>query len=196
MSLNFWSHRRAKVVAEARAHEQTELDKQTSRENEDREEASDEAVLTELNLQVPEDMRLGDDFSSFMQNAVPEHLRRRALRVLWRSNPVLANLDSLVDYGEDFTDCVTVHDNMQTAYQVGKGMLAQVVKMAEAREPETLADRQIEKGRSEGVPPVEERNLALTEGVDSPLPVEVMFEDEPLYAPLPKRRMRFEFLEC
>ena len=38
---------------------------------------------------------MGDDFSGFMARNVPDHLRRRALRKLWVSNPVLANLDGL-----------------------------------------------------------------------------------------------------
>ncbi len=82
---------------------------------------TDEEALAELDLPEPEAMTPDDDFSAFMQARVPERLRRRALRVLWRSNPVLANLDELVDYGEDFTDSATVIENMQTVYEVGKG---------------------------------------------------------------------------
>ena len=63
------------------------------------------------------------DFTPFMQSKVPEFLRRRALQVLWRSNPVLANVDGLVDYGEDFTDAARVIEGMQTAYRVGKGFM-------------------------------------------------------------------------
>ena len=43
-----------------------------------------------------------------------------ALRRLWKVNPVLANVDGLVEYGEDFTDSATVVENLQTTYQVGK----------------------------------------------------------------------------
>ena len=43
------------------------------------------------------------DYSVFMGEGVPEHLKRLALRKLWLSDPVLANVDGLVDYGEDFT---------------------------------------------------------------------------------------------
>jgi hypothetical protein len=63
------------------------------------------------------------DFSAFLREGVPEEIRRRALRVLWRSDPVLANLDGLNDYDEDFTIVHTVADAVRTAYRVGKGYL-------------------------------------------------------------------------
>jgi len=63
------------------------------------------------------------DFSAFLREGVPEEVRRRALRVLWRSDPVLANLDGLNDYDEDFTIVHTVADAVRTAYKVGKGYL-------------------------------------------------------------------------
>ena len=63
------------------------------------------------------------DFSAFLREGVPEELQRRALRKLWRTDPVLANLDGLVDYGEDFTDAALVVDNLKTAYKVGRGLV-------------------------------------------------------------------------
>jgi hypothetical protein len=71
-----------------------------------------------------------------MSKAVPDRLRRRALRRLWLANPALANLDGLLDYGEDFTDSATVIENMQTAYQVGKGMTEHVLEMVRQAEEE------------------------------------------------------------
>ena len=108
-------------------------------------ELTDEELLAELDLPDPDTMKAEDDFSAFMQTRVPERLRRRALRVLWRSNPVLANLDKLVDYGEDFTDSATVVENMQTVYEVGKGAAEKwkrhLAALAEAEKdaPETEA---------------------------------------------------------
>lgn len=54
----------------------------------------------------PADLELPDidsldgesDFSVFMRDGVPEDLRRLALRKLWASDPVYANLDGLNDY--------------------------------------------------------------------------------------------------
>ncbi|RLJ59919.1 uncharacterized protein DUF3306 [Litoreibacter meonggei] len=134
---SFWSKRRAGVAAEAEA-EQAAVDAQAlAAEHAALEEKTDAELLAELDLPDPDTLKMGDDFSAFMAKAVPDRIRRRALRTLWRSNPVLANVDMLVDYGEDFTDRATVVENMQTAYQVGKGMLKHVEEMArqtEARE--------------------------------------------------------------
>jgi hypothetical protein len=43
------------------------------------------------------------DFTPFMRAGVPPALRNQALRLLWRLDPALANLDGLNDYDEDFT---------------------------------------------------------------------------------------------
>ncbi len=57
-----------------------------------------------------------DDFSVFMNEKVPEFIRRKALSKLWSSNPVLANVDGLNDYDEDFTDAGSVVEAIQTAF--------------------------------------------------------------------------------
>lgn len=77
------------------------------------------------------------DFSVFMADGVPEEIRRLALRKLWRLDPVLANVDGLVDYGEDFTDSALVVEGMKTAYRIGKGLLTdEDEETAEAAEPD------------------------------------------------------------
>ncbi len=63
------------------------------------------------------------DYTVFMGEGVPETLKKLALRKLWRSDPVLANVDGLVDYGEDFTVSDRVGDAVKTIYRVGKGMI-------------------------------------------------------------------------
>ena len=65
------------------------------------------------------------DFAAFMAKGVPEILRRRALRKLWRLNPIFANLDGLNDYDEDFTDAANVLTEIKTIYKVGKGMVSE-----------------------------------------------------------------------
>ena len=103
-------------------------------------ERTDEEILAELGLPDPDDLTLGDDFTGFMSKAVPDRLRRRALRQLWRANPVLANLDGLVEYGEDYTDSAMVIENLQTLYQVGKGMFVEPEEPEEAEENDAVAD--------------------------------------------------------
>ncbi len=63
------------------------------------------------------------DFSVFMQAGVPAELKTKALRKLWRVKSELANLDGLIDYGEDLTGSFKVVDHLKTAYEVGRGFL-------------------------------------------------------------------------
>lgn len=95
------------------------------------EEKSDGELLEELGLPDPDTLSQGDDFTGFMKRAVPTRLRNRALRRLWRLDPVLANLDNLVDYGEDFTDAAYPGGKVQTAYQVGRGFLDKIAALEE-----------------------------------------------------------------
>lgn len=142
---DFWSRRRAAVAAEAEAEVQAVEAEAHAEEQAKLEELSDDELLEKLELPDPDTMKAGDDFAAFMKKAVPERLRRRALRRLWTSNPVLANVDMLVDYGEDFTDSALVVENLQTAYQVGKGMKAHVDELArQARELEGLGEEDAE----------------------------------------------------
>jgi hypothetical protein len=85
-------------------------------------------LLEKLGLPDPDTMAAGDDFSAFMSKSVPDFLRKRALRRLWLSNPLLANVDGLVDYGDDFTDAATVPDVLNTIYKVGQGMVSRIEK--------------------------------------------------------------------
>jgi len=125
---DFWSRRRGAVAEEARVEEAArEADLQQAQENA-LAERPDEEILEELGLPNPEEMERPEQVQALLKAAVPQRLKSRALRRLWRLNPVLANLDGLVDYGEDFTDAATVVENLQTAYQVGKGMLKALVE--------------------------------------------------------------------
>lgn len=63
------------------------------------------------------------DFTRFMKEDVPEALRKRALRQLWRSDPILANVDGLNDYDDDFTDAALAVKVLQTAHKIGRGYL-------------------------------------------------------------------------
>ena len=136
---DFWSRRKQAVDAEAK----NELEKQLAAEEDKAAEAievqTDEKILEELGLQDPETLQAGDDFSAFMAKAVPTRLRNRALRKLWLSNPALANLDALLDYGEDFTTNADAVEVIQTSYQVGKGLLAHVQEMERQEEVKLLA---------------------------------------------------------
>ncbi|WP_147127756.1 DUF3306 domain-containing protein [Shimia ponticola] len=143
---DFWARRKAAVEAEARAEEQARVDASEAEAEAKLAEKTDEEILAELNLCEPEELETPEAVRAFMDSAVPQRLKTRALRRLWRLNPILANVDGLVDYGEDFTDASCVIENLQTAYQVGKGMLAHVEALAEkeATKEAALAEAEVD----------------------------------------------------
>ncbi len=157
-------------------------------------ERSDEEILVELGLPDPDGLTLGDDVTGFMSKAVPDRLRRRALRQLWRTNPVLANVDGLVEYGEDYTDSAMVVENLQTLYQVGKGMFVEPEIPDEVEEdegvaeepPVEIAEADEEDEASEPTDLSDESDVAVEEA--SP-PEVAEFEDTPPQPTL--RRMTF-----
>ena len=124
--LSRWSRRKLTDPPEGAAMpvETPEADAQIGHNSagaEDAPELSDVEMLEKLGLPDPDTMVAGDDFRAFMESGIPQRFRNRALRRLWISNPILANLDEMVDYGEDFTDAATVVENLQTVYEVGVG---------------------------------------------------------------------------
>ncbi len=143
--VDFWARRKASVQAEAEALMRQEEIREAAQREEQLAEKPDAEILEDLGLPDPDTLGQGDDFKVFLTQAVPARIRTRALRRLWLTNPVLANVDGLVDYGEDFTDGAKVIDAMQTAYQVGKGMTRHVEEVARQAEadlthPEAEAD--------------------------------------------------------
>ncbi len=61
------------------------------------------------------------DYTAFMREGVPEDLKNLALRKLWRSDPVFANLDGLNDYDEDFRMVDMAGEVMRSTWKVGSG---------------------------------------------------------------------------
>lgn len=127
-----WSRRKRAVAEEEAQEAAASAPLPQAPPEEPVEERTDAEILDELGLKHPDLLEAGDDFRAFMQSAVPEHLRRRALRKLWVSNPVLANLDGLNDYDDDFTGGSVAPGMLKTAYQVGKGFLHDLAEEAEA----------------------------------------------------------------
>ena len=63
------------------------------------------------------------DYTMFMQEGVPDELRKLALRKLFMSNPALSVLDGLNDYDDDYSKLGIVVETVKTAYKVGRGFL-------------------------------------------------------------------------
>jgi hypothetical protein len=143
MTNDFWSRRKAAVEAEKRAEEARRQAETAQAEEAKLDEKTDEEILAELDAPPPEEMESSEQVTAFLKEQIPQRLRTRALRRLWGLNPVLANLDGLIEYGEDYTDAATVVENMTTAYEVGKGMLGRFAESLEEGQdeaPETSKD--------------------------------------------------------
>ena len=189
---DFWSRRKARVAEEVQAEE---VALETKAIADEQAEKTDEEILADLGLPDPDTLEEGDDFSAFMARVVPDRLRSRALRKLWLTNPVLANVDGLVDYGEDFTDAACVIENLSTTYQVGKGMQAHVEEMARQAELEAEAEGEDDAPVADEVAEhPEDELLAEAESADQmPKPDVELAETPDELAPAPRRRMRFQF---
>lgn len=175
---DFWSRRKAAVEAEAREAADTPPPEPVDTR-------TDDEILTEMDLAAPETLHTPEAVKEFLQNDLPARLRTRALRQLWRTNPILANLDGLVDYGEDFTDAATVMDKMETVYQVGKGMMTAFVEEDEAAPAEAPAPQE----QADETPDDTEAEAPLIAAAEPhPMPQEV-----PAPAAAPQPRMRFAF---
>ncbi len=188
---NIWSRRRAAVLAEAEADTKTAERADAAVKQAAMAEKSDADILLELNLKDPDQMQQGDDFTSFMLAEVPERLRKRALRTLWRSNPVLACVDDLLDYGDDFKAEWDGADLIKTVYRVGKGMLKD--EDLAPPTPETPVDP--EEVAMASAPPAPEPDNQRPIAADEAPAQQVDPETEPAPIQSSPRRMRFEFDE-
>lgn len=189
---DFWSRRKAAVEAEAEAEVIAKTLEDERAQDLERDALSDADLLADVGQPEPEQLDSAEAVQAFLKSNLPQRLKTRAFRQLWRLNPALANLDGLVDYGEDYTDAATVIDNLQTVYQVGKGMLAKLEELGAEEEAE--ADGSSDALASEpDVPAIQDPSEPppLPQAQD---PVFVQTEpDIPESAPATIRRMRFQF---
>lgn len=184
---SFWSRRKQAVEAEARQEAEARRAAEEAQAQAVQEQKTDEELLAELDLPDPDTLKAGDDFSAFMSKSVPTRLRNRALRKLWVSNPVLANLDDLVDYAEDFRSAGLTGEAIRTTYQVGKGLLKHVEGLARSEEPaDTTAEAERETPQAVTETATEEPAEA---HADAGSGQEI--EEVEMTAAAPKRRMRF-----
>jgi Protein of unknown function (DUF3306) len=75
------------------------------------------------------------DYTVFLGKNVPEALKNAALRKLWLSDPVFANLDRLNDYDDDYSIVESVISAVKTSYQVGKGHVDEAEEAVAKLEP-------------------------------------------------------------
>jgi len=92
-------------------------------------ELNDEELLEKFNLPNPENIKKEKGLDLFFKDGIPDRLRQIALRKVWKLNPIIRFADAEInDYHEDFTDAATVIEGMQTAYQVGRGYLSEIIE--------------------------------------------------------------------
>ena len=190
-----WSRRKAAVVAEAVAEERAAEDAAIAEQHESLAEKTEVEVLEELGLPDPDAMVQGDDFKAFLSKAVPAHLRKRALRTLWRSNPVLACVDGLNDYDDDYLAGSFGQGPISTTYQVGKGMLSHLLEVERQKKVLLAPDEEVavlepeeEKLDCEGEESLDVSDTAPITPFDSEIEMQ---EAEPTMTT--PRRMRFHF---
>ncbi|NDW00493.1 MULTISPECIES: DUF3306 domain-containing protein [unclassified Salipiger] len=210
---DFWSRRKAAVEAETRAEEKAQDDARRAETEAQLAERSDEELLAEAGLPLPEEITDGEMVRKFLQSQLPKRLKNRALRTLWRSNPVLACLDGLNDYDGDFT-AVTPAADFKTTYQVGKGLLAHLEYVGQkddeeaapaeaAEDPQALADEGPTDAGTASIrapetlgPTVEAQPVIPPLQPAEPQAVQIaQIDPEPEESSLPAsaRRMRFSF---
>jgi len=122
---------------------------------------ADESAYADIDFDA---LDYDSDYTRFMEKDVPEMVRRRALRALWRSDPILANVDGLNDYDEDFTDAALVVGNLVSAYRPGKGYVSE--------EDEAEAAQAVEAEEAPSEEPVPEHPPALAQTDEEPLDME------------------------
>jgi hypothetical protein len=74
-------------------------------------------------LPAIESLTAESDYTAFLAKNVPEALTRAALRKLWTSDPVFANLDGLNHYDEDYNVIDKAITLAQTGYHPERGYL-------------------------------------------------------------------------
>ena len=99
---------------------------------------SEQEILAKYNLPDLENLAQGTDIKGFLKDEIPEFLRRKALRALWRSNPIFGVLDRLNEYDEDYSKAVVPIGGVKTAYKVGKGGFLDLEKRERERQERAL----------------------------------------------------------
>jgi len=193
--LGRWSRRKQTQGEEAPA-ERSQMDDADASEGAAEVTHRNSAPITEEELaQLPpaEDLSYESNFKAYLREGVPEVLKRQALRQLWRSNPVLANLDGLAEYDEDFTGGGVLAGTLQSAYKAGKGYFDKESETAEVRSDsektgDTVPDSALAKSESEIPDPKERGSLCDREsGQRSEVYVSASSESESLREEIPEQ---------
>jgi hypothetical protein len=106
-----------------------------------------EAEVADIVADLPdiETLDKDSDYTGFLQEGVPDALKNMALRKLWLSDPIFANLDGLNDYDEDFGAILRAGaDYMQKLKDAGETFTrpgSEKPEIQEAEQEETDAEQ-------------------------------------------------------
>ncbi len=125
--LSRWAKRK-QAVREAEELEEVEVDAEAEAEADPETEEEAMALLAERDPELAEEissldldnLSYEDDFTVFMQTKVPDIIRRKALSKLWLSHPLLANLDGLNEYDEDYTQAADAAEMVRKAFEAAR----------------------------------------------------------------------------
>jgi len=153
--LSRWAKRREAVAQEEANTEAAELVEETELAPEPETEEEAMALLSESDPELAEKLSAidvdkltyDDDFTVFMSERVPQIIKRRALAKLWLSDPILANVDGLNDYDEDFKATGVLLKAFKSAWEPGRGYArpeeneeAEIAEATEDSEEESVAE--------------------------------------------------------
>lgn len=122
------------------------------------EELTDEQKEVVSTLPPLESLNGDSDFTPFMREGVPEFIKRKAMRILWRANPLFGFRDGLNDYDEDFNIVHKIIDQSVGAYQVGRGHLSE-------EELQDMMPEEAKRAFDDDEENAEEEQLADAEGI-------------------------------
>ena len=132
-----WSRRKRDIAREEEAGNLAPTsDEATLRQQAEAEAAELEANRLAAEAVDIETLEYESDFGIFLKRGVPDLLRKQALRKLWTSSPVLANLDGLNDYEADFGDPKL--NTFTSIWQVGRGFMG--LEDEEGKKPSKLPE--------------------------------------------------------
>ena len=137
------------------------------------EDLTDEQQEIVAGLPPVESLVEGSDFTPFLKDGVPEFMKRKALRMLWRASPFFNLRDGLNDYDEDFNIIDKVIDEMVGNYKVGRGHLSEEelrdMMPEEARRAFDEDEEEVEDGEDTALEDADEDELANAEVTDADL---------------------------
>jgi len=138
------------ALDESAQNEKNEIDNEiisAENEAEEKEMIKNREAAEAIDLEA---LSYDSDFQPFMKKGVPQLLKNIAMRKLWTSNPLLANVDGLNDYDENFADPALNY--FKSNWKVGRGFLTdeddEIERVRQLALREEAEAREVEKSTS------------------------------------------------